>query len=109
MIDFRELHQLVERESGYCNRRDYFCNLEKIAFPQSVCPGCGFLGSLLYRQCKCPQEMATVNSLEEYRVLVAALPKPKPEPSRIKETAAARRARRRTKILRARNKKSRGT
>jgi hypothetical protein len=103
MISPRELHRIIEREGGYVNRRDYACDLGKIVFPQTVCPGCGFLGSLLYRQCRCPTEMLTVESLDRYRALIAALPKTEPAPlrPRRKESVVQRAARRRTKILRA--------
>ena len=105
MIDVQDLRRLGEREGGHqLNRRDRRYDISTIAWPQSVCPGCAAIGaSGSFRRCRCSAEMITIESLEQYRALLGALPQTKPalpRPRR-KETVAQRRTRRRTKFVRA--------
>lgn len=42
---------------------DYYCDLGEIVFPQSVCRGCGRIGSGIkpFRLCDCSAEVTNVN------------------------------------------------
>ena len=75
---------VVFAERASVNLHYYDCDLDKIAWSQSCCPRCGWLGSRSFRQCDCQVEIVSVGSLAESRALVEVMPKPKPKPRRVK-------------------------
>jgi hypothetical protein len=64
-------------------------DLARIAYPQSVCSGCGRIGSGVdpFRFCRCLEPFVTVHSTREYRALTANAHAPR-EPSLTRSEAS---------------------
>lgn len=56
--------------------------LTAIPWPQSVCRGCGHIGSSIppFCLCRCLDGYATIQSLEAYRKLLATIPRAQQQP-----------------------------